>query len=228
MAIDRNFLRNVALFRDLEPDEFESVARLFHERGFSKSQVIFTEEETGEYMYVVRSGRVKVSRWLPSGRELILAFHGAGETFGELSLIDGKTLPATVTALVPTTILSLHRSRFVELLGRPPFARALLRELSGRFRSAWRQIEILTHHQAEARLRMALHLMCRNKGEPCAEGVRIEPPLTHRELAGVAGVSRETVTRVLGQLADRGLVRLDARRIVVPDPELLLEGEVFD
>src|SRR5690606_41644229 len=69
--------RSSDLFRDLEPDEFESVARLFHERGFSKSQVIFTEEETGEYMYVVRSGRVKVSRWLPSGRELILAFHGA-------------------------------------------------------------------------------------------------------------------------------------------------------
>lgn len=228
MAIDRNFLRGVAPFRNLAPDEFESAARAFHERSFSKGQVIFTEEETGEYMYVVRSGRVKVSRWLPSGRELILAFHGAGETFGELSLIDGKTLPATVTALEPTTILSLHRSRFAELLARPAFARALLRELAGRFREAWRQIEILTHHQAEARLRMALHEMCRNKGEPCAEGVRIEPPLTHRELASIAGVSRETVTRVLGQLSDRGLVRLEARRIVVPDPELLLESEVFD
>jgi CRP/FNR family transcriptional regulator len=228
VAVDQDFLRSIALFRDLAPRELEMAAQAFQERSFAKSQVIFHDDATGQYMYVVKSGRVKVSRWLPSGREVILAFHGTGEYFGEMSLIDGKTLPATVTSMAPTTILSLHRARFLELMGQQSFSLALLRELCGRFRDAWRQIEVLTHHHAEARLRMALHQMCANKGTATAEGTRIEVPLTHRELASMSGVSRETVTRVLGQLGERGLVRMDGRRIVVPDPSLLLEGEIFD
>lgn len=228
MAIDPDFLRSIPLFRDLAPRELAMAAQAFQERSFTKGQVIFHDDATGQYMYVVKSGRVKVSRWLPSGRELILAFHGSGEYFGEMSLIDGQTLPATVTAMVPTTILSLHRARFLELMAQQSFSLALLRELCGRFRDAWRQIEVLTHHHAEARLRMALHQMCANKGTVTAEGTRIEVPLTHRELASIAGVSRETVTRVLGQLGERGLVRMDGRRIVVPDPSLLLEDEIFD
>lgn len=228
LAIDREFLRRVAPFRELGPRELEAVAQALRERSFAKGQVIFTEEDTGQYMYVVKSGRVKVSRWLPSGREVILAVHPAGDCFGELSLLDGRTLPATVTAMVPTTILSLHRSRFLELLSQPGFALALLRTLCARFRDAWRQIEILTHHHAEARIRTALHQMCETRGEQTDEGVRIEVPLTHRELASITGVSRETVTRVLGQLGERGLLRADGRRIVVPDPPLLVEGEVFE
>lgn len=228
MAIDRDFLRSVSLFRDLGPQELEAAAAAFHERSFAKGQVIFTDDDTGQYMYVVKTGRVKVSRWLPSGREVILAFHPAGDCFGEMSLLDGQTLPATVTAVVPTSILSLHRSRFAELMAQPAFSLALLRTLCARFRDAWRQIEVLTHHHAEARIRMALHQMCENKGTPTPEGVRIDVPLTHRELASIAGVSRETVTRVLGLLGERGLVRMDGRRIVVPDPAMLLEGEVFE
>ena len=228
MAIDREFLRSVTLFRDLGPRELEAAAAAFHERRFAKGQVIFTEDDTGQYMYVVQSGRVKVSRWLPSGREVILAFHPAGDWFGEMALLDGQTVPATVTAVVPTTILSLHCSRFVELMTQPPFSLALLRTLCARFRDAWRQIEVLTHHHAEARIRMALHQMCGNKGVPTPAGVRIEVPLTHRELASVAGVSRETVTRVLGQLGERGLVHMDGRLIVVPDPASLLDAEIFE
>lgn len=228
MAIDRDFLRSVHLFRDLGPAALETVADAFHERSFARGQVIFTEEDTGHYMYVVRTGRVKVSRWLPNGREVILAFHPAGDSFGEMSLLDGQTVPATVTAVVATTILSLHRGRFIELLAQPAFSLALLRTLCVRFRDAWRQIEVLTHHHAEARIRMALHQMCGNKGLATPAGVRIEVPLTHRELASIAGVSRETVTRVLGTLGERGLVRMDGRLILVPDPALLLDDEVFE
>jgi CRP-like cAMP-binding protein len=228
LAVDREFLRSISLFRDLGPAELEAVAAAFHERSYAKGQVIFTEEDTGHYMYVVRSGRVKVSRWLPSGREVILALHPAGDCFGEMSLLDGQTVPAVVTAVVPTTILSLHRARFTELLAQPAFALALLRTLCGRFRDAWRQIEVLTHHHAEARIRMALHQLCENKGSATPAGVRIEMPLTHRELASIAGVSRETVTRVLGSLGERGLVRSEGRLLLVPDPASLLDAEVFE
>ena len=228
MAADPEFLRSVSLFRELPDGELREIARLFAERRYDRGQVVFSDDDTGRFMYVVKEGRVKVSRWLPSGREIILAFHPAGDWFGEMSLIDGQTVPATITAVVPTTVLSLARGRFQELLGRPPFVVALLRTLAGRCREAWQQIELLTHHQAEARIRMALHQLCQHRGAETPEGVRIEVPLTHRELASIAGVSRETVTRVLGHLAEQGLITVQGRRFVVAEPARLIASALLE
>jgi CRP/FNR family transcriptional regulator len=179
-------------------------------------------------MYLVKEGRVKVSRWLPSGREVILAFHPAGDYFGEMALIDGQTVPATVTAVDASTILSLDRGQFLGLLRERSFAMALLRTLCARCRDAWQQIEVLTHHNAEARIRMALHKLCERKGKPTSSGVRLDDRLTHRELASIAGVSRETATRVLGQLVEQGLLRTESQRMVIPRPDALLETGLFE
>lgn len=229
MGVDLEFLRRVPLFRDLTEDVLEEVGRAFVERRYDRGQVIFSEEETGQTMYLVVSGRVKVSRWLVSGREVILAFHPAGDYFGEMALIDGKTEPATVTAVTASVILSLDRARFLEMLRRPPFALALLQELCKRCRDAWKQIELLTHEAAESRVRMVLHHLCEQSGVATPEGTRIDVPITHRELASIAGVSRETVTRVLGVLIEHKVVHVgDGRRLVVPEPDLLIQAPCFD
>jgi CRP/FNR family transcriptional regulator, cyclic AMP receptor protein len=228
MGVDVEFLRRVSLFRDLSDAEILSLSRMFSERSYDRGQVVFTEEDTGRTMYVVHEGRVKVSRWLASGREVILAFHPAADYFGEMALIDGQTTPATVTAVVPTTILTLGRSHFAELLRQPSFATALLRALCARCRDAWQQIEVLSHQNAEARIRIALHQLCLRKGTRTPEGVRIEVPLTHRELASLAGVSRETATRVLGLLAEAKLVRVEGRRFLVTEPERLIETTLLE
>ena len=112
MAVELAFLRKVPLFAELEDTELGEIAAHFRERTYPKNSVIFLEDETGDYMYVVREGRVKVVRQLPSGKEAILAFHDAGEYFGEMSLLDGGTTPASVIAVAPTTILSLARRDF--------------------------------------------------------------------------------------------------------------------
>ena len=119
MQENRAFLRKMAIFQDLADTELQSVAEMFQERQYKKNEIIFVEEDTGQYMYVVKEGRVKVSRSLPNGRETILTFHKEGEYFGEMSLIDGETAPANVTAVVATTILVIGRQDFSVLLANP-------------------------------------------------------------------------------------------------------------
>jgi CRP/FNR family transcriptional regulator len=229
MGVHLDFLRQVPLFRDLSDADLTKVASLAVERRYQRGQVIFAEDDVGQSMYVVKEGQVKVSRWLPSGREVILAFHPPGDYFGEMALLDGQTLPATVTAVTATTIILLGRAQFLGLVQQPPFAMALLRTLCARCRDSWQQVESLTHHHAEARIRMALHQLCVRKGVRTSEGVRIDIALTHRELGGIAGVSRETVTRVLGQLADAKLLRVeDHRLLVLVEPESLLDSSSFE
>ena len=140
------------------------MASRFRERDYVKHEIVFFEEDTGNYMYIVQEGRVKVSRLLPNGKEMILAFHEMGEYFGEISLIDGRTSPATVTTVIPSRILTVNRQNFLELLERLRINRAVLKMLCGRCRDAWGQIEVLTFHNADARIRTALYQLCQQKG----------------------------------------------------------------
>jgi CRP/FNR family cyclic AMP-dependent transcriptional regulator len=228
MAVDTAFLRQVSLFAALTDVELMALAPAFSERRYAAGEVVFTEEATGQCMYVVREGRVKVSRWLPSGRELILAHHDAPEHFGEMALLDGHTAPATVTAATRSVILSLSRPRFEELLHKPHFTRTLLDELCARCRAAWQQIELVSHRDAEARVRMALYRLCQSHGRDTDQGRRIEMRLTHRELANMVGITRETATRALMRLEGMKLVQVEDRFFVVPEPDRLIEGPVFE
>jgi len=225
MAVELAFLRKVPLFSELEDDELTEIGAHFHERSYPKNSVIFLEDETGDYMYVVRQGRVKVVRQLPSGKETILAFHDAGEFFGEMSLLDGGTTPASVIAVAPTTILSLSRRDFRTQLSNPKVNEALLRMLCQRCREAWAQVELLTLHHAEARIRSLVHQLCRSKGEADAEdgSVRIGSRMTHRELADMAGITRESASRAVSRLQKLGLLRMESGSLRVLDPEALLD-----
>jgi CRP/FNR family transcriptional regulator len=223
MAVEIEFLRRVALFAGLTDEELRALARGLVERRYDAGEIVLPEEETGRCVYVVREGRVKVSRWLPSGRELILAYHDPPEHFGEMSLLDGRTTPATVTAVARSAVVLLGRAQFETLLRTPNFSRALLQVLCGRCRDAWTQLEILNQREPETRLRMALHRLCASHGKPGPDGIWIDLRLTHRELANIVGVTRETATRALSRLEAEKLVIARDRSFLVPDPGRLLE-----
>lgn len=225
-AID--FLRKVELFDGLDEDDLAQVTRLLRERRYKKNDIIFFEEDTGQYMYFVKEGRVKVSRLLPNGKEMILAFHEAGEYFGEMALIDGGTSPASVTAVGPTTIYILSAKDFAGLLERPETNSVILRTLCQRCREAWSQIEVLTFHNADARIRMAFYNLVQKRGVRKDSGIEIPMKLTHKEISDIVGISRETATRVLNHLQDQDLIKVETRRFVIRDPDRLLDELLFE
>ncbi|HEY3128769.1 MAG TPA: Crp/Fnr family transcriptional regulator [Acidobacteriota bacterium] len=223
MALSSEFLRTVSLFARLEDSELDEILKVFKEQEFKKGDIILMEEDTGKYMYIVLDGRVKVSRLLPSGKEMILAFHEKGDYFGEMSLIDGGTTPATVTAMSPTSIAFVGRKEFTQvLLQHPKINFALLTMLCTRCRDAWTQIEVLTFNNADARIRTALFHLCQRKGEKTNEGIRISLHLTHKEIADMTGISRETATRVLNNLQNQNILTVETKHYIVHDPEMLM------
>lgn len=219
----KQFLRGVSLFAELTPAELENVAAVFREQNFEKNELIFMEEDTGKYMYIVVDGRVKVSRTLPSGKEMILAFHEKGDFFGEMSLIDGGTIPASVTAMTDTSILFVSRKEFQEvLLAHPKINLVLLKMLCNRCRDAWTQIEVLNFNNADARIRTVLFHLCEKKGIRTSDGVKISLHLTHKEMADMTGISRETATRVLNNLQHQNILTVHTKHFVVHNPESLM------
>lgn len=223
MAISSEFLRTVTLFSSLDDSQLARMLAVFKEQEFRKGDIILMEEDTGKYMYIVLEGRVKVSRVLPSGKEMILAFHEKGDYFGEMALIDGGTTPATVTAMRPTAIAFVGKREFNDVLIKDPTINfALLTTLCTRCRDAWTQIEVLNFNNADARIRTALFHLCQRKGERTDEGIRINLHLTHKEIADMTGISRETATRVLNNLEHQNVLRVETKHYIIRDPEMLM------
>ena len=95
--------------------------------------------------------------------------------------------------------------------------------LCARCRDAWGQIEVLTFHNADARIRTALYQLCKQKGVEIEGGVKINLKLTHKELADITGISRETATRVLSNMQSSGVLSVEKKQFFIADPDSLVD-----
>jgi len=172
MKVDQ--IRSVPLFSTLTDDEFSPLAHIFVVKAYRKNQVIFLEEETGTYMYLVLSGKVKVAKAGAGGKETILAIHRAGDFFGEMSLLDGKTAPATVSAMEDSKIISVSGTDFHKyLLHNEKVMLQIIQVLCARLRQVW-QTQSLSSSTADARIRMGIHQLAKRHGIRDAHGTIID------------------------------------------------------
>jgi CRP/FNR family transcriptional regulator len=191
-------LKNIQLFSSLTDQELRKISAKIKIRTFKKNQTILREEDTNEFMYTILSGRVKVVQTTEDGRETIIAMHKTGDFFGEMSLIDGKTMPATVLALEETITAIISKDEFtylVETQGK--VLEKLLVILCSRLRESWNKIQLLNFNNATNRVKMLFALLSGEYGEKNDEGITLNIKLTHQNIANMTGISRETVTRVI-------------------------------
>jgi CRP/FNR family cyclic AMP-dependent transcriptional regulator len=216
-------IRKVPLFSTLTDEEFHSLQHVFISRSYRRNQVIFVEEETGNYMYLVLAGKVKVTKSSSSGKETILAIHKAGDFFGEMSILDGKTAPATVSAMEDSKIISVSRPDFHKyLLHNEKVLLRIIHVLCARLREVW-QTQSLSSSKAEERIRTCISELAQKHGVQDDYGTIIDLKITHQELAEMVGTSRETVTRVIAHLRKEGIIHVDQRRMTLLNPKALLK-----
>src|SRR4028118_1306436 len=135
--VDNDVLRQARLFSGLDDDAAESLRASMSDVRIRRGEALFREGDSGDRLYVVTDGKVKLGRSSADGRENLLAILGPGQMFGELSLFDPGPRSATVTAVTDTTFFSLsHADLLLWLDGRPSVARGLLNQLAGRLRKA--------------------------------------------------------------------------------------------
>jgi len=208
-------LRNIGLFSSVQGDDLDSVASLLIERRFPKHKTIVEEGLPGDYMYIIREGRVSVSKLSDDGREKILEFLEAGDFFGEMSLLDNAPRSASVRALTETRILALSRADFLAVLKRSPgLAMAVIQELTRRLRQIDEQASSLSFQRVKERTKGLLVRLA--KDETGRDGIHVTPALTHQQIADMIGTSRETVTRALKGLREQGWLSQEGKRYLVP------------
>jgi CRP/FNR family cyclic AMP-dependent transcriptional regulator len=206
-------LQNVPLFSQLSPADLQRVEEVARERTYPRNSVILFEDDPGDALYVVKQGQVKVVLIGEDGREVILSVLGEGQFFGEMALLDDEPRSAHVIAMEDSTLVVLRREEFQGILAQSPaLALALLRELTRRLRRADEKVGSLVLLDVNGRVARLLLDMAEEAG-----GDRITKRLTHHTIAQMIGSSRETVSRTMRELSEKGFIDVTRKDILLRD-----------
>ena len=209
-------LRNVSIFRGLPTEALDALTRVLTPRRAAKDELIIAEQQPGDALYIVASGKVKVSLRGENGREMILSVLGPREFFGEMSLLDGEPRSARVTAVSSALLYVLSREAFVDYVNRTPQASLnILAEMTRRLRRADDIIGSLALLDVFGRVAHVLLELARKEGVQQGDGILIDNRPTQADLAAMVGPTRETVSRALGEFARSGYLTMNGRRILL-------------
>ena len=210
-------LRAIPLFSRVSDADLNEIASLLIERRMPRGSRVIEEGLPGDYMYIIREGRVKVTKASLDGREKIMNLLDRGSFFGDMALLSGEVRSASVQTLEDVRLLALSRRDFVGLLRQSPdLAIAVIEELTIRLRETNEQASSLSFQGVKERTRGLFERLAEN--DPSA-GLRLTPALTHQQIADMIGTSRETVTRAIKQLKTEGWLKQTGKRYLIPDAD---------
>jgi CRP-like cAMP-binding protein len=216
--------RTVPIFSSLNPAGLLEVNSLIEHRDYQKGEVLFSQGDPGNYLYIVRTGRIKLYTVSAEGRQQILRILEHGDFFGELALFQNTRQSCYAEAMENSDICLLPQKGFKMLLKeKPEIALSLLNAMSSRLAQAENFISDLTLKNVEERLASWLLVMAQ-KGVPTPVGIRITLDLTREELAHLLGTTIETVSRRLNTLQTEGIIAVRGHRTILITDMKKLEG----
>ncbi|MCH7485813.1 MAG: Crp/Fnr family transcriptional regulator [Proteobacteria bacterium] len=216
-------LHKVKLFAGLSPEELGKIEVVCRYKRFSANEQIFDRNSKARDVFFVIRGKVRVVNYSLAGREITLDDISEGEYFGELAALDGQPRSASIMALTDCLIVALSPVQFVQVLERhPKVALRALRRLSQIVRRSTERIMDLSTLGANNRVHADL-LRLAEAGDKKDNTVMIRPIPVHGDIASRIGTTRETVARVLNDLARRGIVKRTKDALVISDMARLHE-----
>ena len=220
-----DYLKKIPLFFSLSDEELHEISDIIVIKRFKKHEIILYEEDTNDYMYVILNGKVKVIQITEDGKEILLAFHQAGDSFGEKSLIYGQTTAATVIATENSSAAIISKKDFYSILEtQEKVLNNLLLILCSRYRESWEKIQMLNYKNAGHRVKILFLMLSDKYGEKTPEGITLNIKLTHQEMAEMTGMTRETVTRVIDKWQRDGEIRVLKNKFIHLSMSFLTEG----
>ncbi len=210
------YLKNIRLFEDLSQSEMQEMERITRMQEIKRRQPLYLPGDPSNNVYLLKQGRVKIANTASSGKEVTFEILEPGEVFGELDVLEDSPRSTSAEALDDALICVIPRKDFDRYLAMHPNVTVKLTKLIGlRLKKIQSRVEDLVFRDVPARLAHLLLELCRSDGVAEGSGIRLRAKLTHQEMANLIGCSRETVSTILGQFRDDGLIRMDGRTLII-------------
>lgn len=222
---DDDLLRRIALFRRLSPGARARVAEVAHLRAYDRGDLIFAEGDPADAFIAIVTGRVKVFKSTPAGKEIILEIFGAGDPLGAVAVYESVPFPASALTLEPTQCLRVEQAAFFRLLEQDPaLVRGLLSGLTLRLAELTRRLAELSGGRVETRFARLFLKLCDQIGRSERGGVFVPMPLSRQELADLTGTTIETAIRIMSRWQKEGVLHTEKDGFVVLDRSALDEA----
>ena len=214
------YLRKIPLLEGISPEHLQTLVSNVEVREIPRRQVIYLPGDPGESLYFINGGRVKCSKVTRDGKELTLAYRGAGQMFGELAVFDGAPREEMAEAMKNAIITEVPRELFRDLLLVDPNLGFRFATVVGQRRKQLEtKIEHLVFKDVQAKLAALLLELGEEYGVDTEEGVQIGLKITHQEMANLIGSTRETISLTLAQFKKKGTINMNGRTVVLLDRE---------
>jgi CRP/FNR family transcriptional regulator, cyclic AMP receptor protein len=211
-------LRKTPLFASLTDVEMQALATRTSRKRFQKDEQLFAEGDPCSGLFLVATGKVRIFKLSPSGREQILAVEGPGSSFAELPVFDGGNYPAAASALEDTELLFVSRKDFQNFCREhPDVGLKVIAVVGSRLRRLVGIIEELSFTTVRQRLIALILRLAQASHTRSKEGIHVELTKSHQDLAAELGTVRELVSRNLSRLQAEGFLDVEGRKIVVRD-----------
>ncbi len=222
----RALLSSVSIFSSLGEREIDQLLELTTTRRLKAKEVLFRKGEPGNQLYGVMIGRLKVVTTGADGKELVFGVMSPGDVIGDIAIADSEPRSASVVALEPSELLTLHRREFIPYLERhPKVAIHLAGILAGRVRRLSEKAEDSIFLPLPARMAKTLLALAQSYG-PETGDQPIDIRLAQQDLGDMLGTTRESVNKQLRAWEDDGIVELRRGRILLLSRESL--GSIAD
>ena len=209
-------LRKTPLFASLTDTETKALAARTSRKRFQRDEQLFAEGDPCTGLFLVATGKIRIFKLSPAGREQILAVEGPGSSFAELPVFDGGNYPAAASALEDTEVLFISRKDFQNFCREhPEVGLKVIAVVGSRLRRLVGIIEELSFTTVRQRLIALILRLAQAGGTPSKEGIRVELTKSHQDLAAELGTVRELVSRNLSRLQAEGFLDVEGRKIVV-------------
>jgi len=216
------YLKNADPFSWMNEDQLKDLAAGSRMEQCERGHRFYWTDELSDSVYLIKKGRIRLSRTSPEGREVTLDLLGPGEIFGELSLSGEEQRNHTAEAVEPSLVCIFSRQTFTEALQRyPELAFRMIKLIGFRFRELESRLQDLAFQSVAQRVRTTLRRLADKHGlSGPNRTTRI--PITQKDLAFLIGASREAVAEELAKLKQQGLLQTSYRSILL-QPQLLLD-----
>jgi CRP-like cAMP-binding protein len=216
----RRVLANVSIFSELDERSLDALLEVTSTRRLRSKETLFRKGDSGQQLYGVVQGRLKVYVSGAEGKEVVFGFSDPGDVIGEIALLDSNARSATVVAMEPSELLTLDRRDFLPFLERRPVvAIHLAQVLAARLRRLSEQAEDAMFLTLTTRLAKKLLALGETYGVEKPQGLLIDLRLQQQELGDMVGTSRESVNKQLRAWTGQGLVHFERGYITILDAD---------
>lgn len=205
-------------FRHLPPEAIAVINGLFEDRDVAAEQTIYFEGDSGDHLYLVALGKVKLLRHTSSGREVVLDILRGGEYFGNFTFLSNRSYTETAVAQTQACILQISAPNFETVLTRyPDVTMKVLKAVGQRLEESQEVVKQLSVYSADQRIAATLIRLAEKLGEEKQAGLLIQLPFSRHDLAAMTGATIETVSRVMSRFSAEGLISTGRKWVAIND-----------